>query len=738
MSKAIQNPLEDSIKSILNLYSTGKIQEAFDKVEILKKSYPNNALLFNISGVCLKALGQFDNAIIHFKSSLEIKPDYFEVSYNLGLTFQQIGNFNNAVNNFRTAINFKPDYAEAHASLANALKQIGLIEEAISSYQKTISIKPNYAEAHNNLGNILMDIGQTNKAKKCFEKAINIKPDFAQAFNNLGNVMRDYGQLSVAYKLYRNAAKLKPNFAEVHNNLGIIFSELGQHHSAIESYSDAIAKKKNFAEAHANLGNAQKRLKRLNDATKSFNRAIEINPNAPYILGDLINTKMNLCQWDKLTKDVKELKKKINNNEKAIRPFASLALISNPMTQKKIAENFANSRFPKRIGFSSINNRGNGNKIRVGYFSPDFRNHAVASLISELFELHDRHQFEIHAFYFGPKTNDEMNLRIKSAVDFFHEVRSLGHKNVAMLSRKVKIDIAVDLCGYTQDCRPEIFAERAAPVQISYLGYPGTMGVNFMDYIIADQIIIPKKSQKHFSEKVIYMPNSYQVNISKKNLVLNQLTREDLGLPNSSFLFCCFNNSYKIQPSVFKSWMQILKNVDDSVLWLYSSDSSVTENLKREAFKFGISINRLFFATYKPGINNFSNHIKLVDLFLDSLPYNAHTMASDTLRMGVPVLTCVGKTLASRVAASLLNAVNMPELVSSSQEEYIAIATDLASNRLRYKQVKEKLIKNLPNAPLYNTSMFAKDLEAGYKIVYEKNQNAQSTDHIFIDSLKKT
>lgn len=733
MNNSSQHPPQENIKSILNLYSAGKNQEAFDKVEALKNNYPNNALLFNISGVCLKALGRLDAAIKNFQISLDIKPDYFEVSYNLGLTFQQIGNFDNAIKSFKVAIKYKPDYAEAHANLAHTLKQVGHLEGAISSYRKTISIRPNYAEAYNNLGNILIDIGQINEAKKCFEEAIKIKPNFAEAFNNLGNIMRDYGQLDNAYKSYLSASKIKPNFAEVHNNLGIIYSELGEHLLAIESYSNAIDKKKNFGEAYANLGGAQKRLRRLNEATESYQNAIEINPNIPYILGDLINTKMNLCLWEGYAQDFEKILIKINKNEKAIRPFPSLALISDPKVQKRIAENFSKSRFHKSIDVSIPKKTNKENKIRVGYFSPDFRSHAVASLISELFEEHDRHKFEIHAFYFGPNTNDDMNLIIKSAVDYYHDVRSLGHKDVALLARKVKLDIAVDLCGYTQDCRPEIFAERAAPTQINYLGYPGTMGVDFMDYIIADKTIIPKKNQEHFSEKIIYMPNSYQVNVSSKDLTEIQFTRQEFGLPQEGFVFCCFNNSYKITPSVFKSWMKILQGVNGSVLWVFESNKNSVKNLKDAAVKHGVSKDRLIFASHM-SVEKHLNRIRLADLFLDTLPYNAHTMGSDTLRMGIPLLTCMGETLASRVAASLLFSLNLPEMVTITLEEYVSVAIKLATNQQEILKIKHKLSRNVLSSSLYNTRKFSKDLENAYLQIYENVKKKKKPCHIYVES----
>jgi len=442
---------------------------------------------------------------------------------------------------------------------------------------------------------------------------------------------------------------------------------------------------------------------------------------------------MHLCIWDDLPNSLNELTKKINNNEKVITPFALLALIDDPEIQRKTAEICVNDKHPKSYVLPEIGLYPKHKKIRIGYFSADFHNHATMHLMAELFECHDKKKFELIAFSFGPDQQDQWRKRILLCFDQFVDVRLKSDREISLLARKMEIDIAIDLKGFTQDCQPNIFAEGSAPIQVSYLGYPGTMAANYMDYLIADHTLIPEEKQQHYSEKIVYMPGSYQVNVSKRSVSKASLLRHELGLPNTGFIFCCFNNNYKIIPSVFTGWMRILEAVEDSVLWLFSNygNTSTTKNLKKEAREFGINEDRLVFATYMP-IEEHLNRIKQADLFIDTLPYNAHTTTSDALRMGLPVLTCIGNSFASRVAASLLNAVNLPELITINQEQYESLAIELATNPEKLKIIKDKLVSNLSTAPLYNTPLFTRHLESAYSMMYDRYQRGLDPDHIYV------
>lgn len=724
--------LHKQIKVIITLYNNGQIQEALYSAENLIKDYPKEPILFNINGVCYKAIGRLDAAVKNFERALNIKPDYIEVCFNLGVTQRELGQLNAAVKSYEKALNLKPDYTEAHFNLGNAFKELGQLEDAVKSYEKALSLKPDHANAHNNLGNAFSDLGHLNDAVKSYKKAVAVKPDFADAHNNLGIVFMELGQLNSAVKCYKRALIIKPDYAEVQNNLGVTFKSLNQLDDAIKSHEAALALKPDSAVAYINLGRIMLSIKRIDEALEFFERAIVLDPNLDYILGDLLHTKMHLCLWDDLANYLYELTNKVNNNEKVLKPFPLLALIDNPEIQRKTAEIYSKNKFPQNHFLPEMERYPKHKKIRVGYFSADFHNHATMHLMAELFECHDKCSFELIAFSFGAYKRDKWRQRVLLSFDHFLDVSLKSDQEVLLLARKMKIDIAVDLKGFTQDCRTGIFAMSAAPIQVNYLGYPGTMAADYMDYLVADQTIIPKENQKYYSEKIVYMPHSYQVNTSAINVPKTSFLRQELGLPKTGFIFCCFNNNYKITPTTFTGWMRILKAVEDSVLWLFESSKISIKNLKKEAIKFGINENRLVFAKFMPNEEHLTR-IQQADLFIDTLPYNAHTTTSDALRMGLPVLTCIGRSFASRVAASLLNAVNLPELITTNQEQYESLAIELAKNPEKLKIIKDKLVNNLATAPLYNTPLFTRHLESAYVEMYDRYQNGLEPDHIYVE-----
>jgi len=660
---------KEQINAVMNFYSNGKINEAIVAIKALNEDFPNVPLLFNILGACYQSLKQFDASIKMFETAVSLKPDYAEAHFNLGVVLKVSGRPNLAVESYKKAIELLPNYLGAHNNLGNALKQIGRLEEAVISYQNAIAIKPDYAEAYNNLGITFMSLERLDEAVKSYEMAISINSEYFDAHFNLGNAFSNKAARSID--------------------------------------------------------------KRRHKALKSYSKAYKIRPNADYILGNMLFATIHLCNWSGLSGHLEGLTKKINNDQKTTGPFALMALIDDPKLQRKATEIYANDKFPISNVLPKIEHYPKHKKIRIGYFSADFHNHATMHLMAELFECHDKNSFELIAFSFGPDRQDAWRKRVLLSFDEFIDVSLKSNEDVALLAKEMEIDIAIDLKGYTQDCRPGIFAKTAAPIQVSYLGYPGTMAVDYMDYLIADPTLIPKESQQHYSEKIIYMPNSYQVNMANRSFTSAVLSREMLKLPKEGFVFCSFNNAYKIAPSTFALWMQILKAVDGSVLWLLVSNDETAKNLKKEAKKLGIDKNRLVFANYVP-VEEHLNRIKYADLFVDNLPYNAHTTSSDALRMGLPVLTCIGKSFASRVAASLLNAVGLPELITSSQEEYEALAIELATNPKQLKAIKDKLAKNLPSAPLYDTPLFTRHLESAYKTMYDRYHEGLEPDHIYV------
>jgi predicted O-linked N-acetylglucosamine transferase (SPINDLY family) len=485
-----------------------------------------------------------------------------------------------------------------------------------------------------------------------------------------------------------------------------------------------------FAVAWANKGNTLKDLGLYDDAITHYDKALSLSPNIDWVYGDLVDVKLKICSWSDLTPLLEMISKKVIENENVSQPFSILTLNDDARIHKKSAEIYTQSKYPLNSALGKITKLPRNEKIRIAYFSADFKHHPVALLIAELFEIHDKSQFEIYAFSLV-KACDAMRDRLQRAFDHFIDAEEMSDSAVAKLARDNSIDIAIDLSGFTQDSRAGIFSYRAAPIQVNYLGYPSTMGADYIDYIIADKTLVPSESQSHYSEKIAYLPNSYQVNDRGRLISGRQFTKQELGLPENGFVFCCFNNSFKILPSTFGNWMRILKAVEGSVVWLLRDNSRAVENLKKEAQNHGVDPKRLIFADRMPLPEHLARH-RQADLFLDTLPYNAHTTASDALWAGLPVLTLVGRSFASRVAASLLNAIGLTELITSSQEEYEALALDLATDPQKIALIKRKLADNRLTSPLFDTPLFTKHLEAAYIKMYDRYQNELPPDHITI------
>ena len=702
--------------------------ESYRKALVINPDFP---ALHNNLGNALKDLGQLNDAAKSYLKGLTYNPKYIDLLNNLGVVFNELGQHDEAIKSFKKAIAIKPDYAEAYNNLGTALKDLGQLDVAINAYEKALSIDSDYTDSYNNLGIALKKLGRLDEAILSYEKALTINPNDADTHNNLGITLGELERLDDAILSYEKALAINPDYAEAYNNLGIIFLKLRRLDDANNSNKKALSLKPEFAEGYAAQGLIQTELKQLDKALESYYRVRAINPNLAYNLGAILNTKMNLCNWDDLPALLNELKNKINNNEKVIVPFDLLGLIDDPELQGKASEIYANDEFPKSDSLPNIGLYPKHKKIRIGYFSRDFRIHPVATLTAELYETHDRDQFEIHAFSFGPNTKDEMNLRIKAGVDHFHDVYAMPDKDIVKLARSFEIDIAIDLGGYTENSRTGIFAMSAAPIQASYIGVLTTMGANYYDYLVAGQTMIPKENQKYYSEKIVYLP-SYQVNDSKESLPEMTFTRQDLGLPEQGFVFCCFNNTYKITPDTFDSWARILSNAKGSVLLIFAANKLAEINLTKEITLRGVDPKRLIFGE-RLSRPEYLARYRVADLFLDTRPYNAGTTASDALRMGLPVLTLIGNSFNSREAASVINSLNMPELITTTQDEYESLAIELAEDTEKLKVIKDKLLSNLSTAPLYDTPLFTRNLESAYSEMYDRYQKGLNPDHIYVE-----
>ena len=671
-------------------------------------------------------------AVELFDQALKIRPHHADALNNRGLALQDLKRSEEALENYDRALTIEPGNAEALNNRGIALRDLKRLGDALKSYDRALKIKPDYAEALYNRGNTLGDLKRHEEALESYDRALKIKPDFAEALNNRGGALNALNHLDEALESYDRALKITPDFAGALNNRGVALVSLNRLDEALESYGRALKIKPDFADALQNQGNALRDLKRYEEALASYGCALKIEPNSEFLYGTWLYTRMRICDWPDLQNDISVLVNKVSCGEKASIPFRLLAISSSPALHRKAAEIWVQDKYPASHALPKITRRPGRDKIRVGYFSADYRNHPVSLLAAGLFETHDRSRFELTAFSFGPDTQDDLRKRIEAAFENFIDVRNKSDQDVAMLARNLGIDIAVDLGGFTEGSRTGIFAMRAAPLQLSYLGYLGTMGAEYIDYLIADQTIIPDECQKHYAEKIVYLP-SYQANDGKRRIADKEFTREELGLPASGFVFCCFNNSYKISPGVFDGWMRILRQVEGSVLFLFAENDLAAMNLQKEAAVRGVEAGRLVFGK-RLSVPEYLARYRTADLFLDTLPYNAGTTASDALWAGLPVLTCMGESFAGKVAASLLNAIRLPELITTTTEEYEALAIELATNPGKMKQIRHKLEKNRLTTPLFDTQLFTRHIEEAYTQIYERYQAGLPPEHMHVQS----
>ena len=683
------------------------------------------------SAISLFQSGQLNKANNICSEILKDEPNNFEILHLLGIISFQEKKYDLSVEYIKKALKINPEQAEANNNLGIALKELKKFEKASESFNKAIKIDSNFAEAYNNLGIVLKELNQIDSAIDNWKKSIKIKPDYVHAYNNLGNALLEQKNPKSAIDYYDKAILIDSKFYEAYFNHGNALQELGLFEDAIKSYEKAINIKSDYAEAYYYKGNSLREIKLIEKAIENYEKAFKINPNLNNLFGSLVFAKHCLCDWKFYEKDLEILEKEILKNKNISKPFTILSIFDSSPLQRISAEINVKDKFQNTKSLGPILKREPSKKIRLGYYSSDFRNHAMSYLLAGLFELHDKSKFELIAFSLGPEKKDEMTERIASTFDKFIETNSKTDKEITKLSRDLKIDIAIDLMGFTKSNRFGIFVERCAPIQINYLGYPGTSGSNCIDYIIADKILIPKENQIYYSEKIIYLPDTYQVRDSSQKISNKIFKREDFDLPKNSFVFCCFNKHYKFTPSVFEIWMRLLKKVNNSVLWMLDDNNKTSENLKNEAIKKGINSNRLIFAKRLPVDEHLSRH-KLADLFIDTFPYCAHTTCSDALWSCLPIVTRMGQSFESRVAGSILSAIDLSELISHTEKEYEDLALKLATNSEKLSEIRNKLKINRNTKPLFNTSLYTKNIESAYKTIYEKYLNKLPIENIEI------
>ena len=714
----------------LSLCQSGQLVEG-QKIylQILEREPANIKALSNLASIAMHN-GNLDQSIALFKTSLSIDSNQPIAHYNYGMALQKANEFENALTAYDAAIQLNTKFVQAYNNRGLSKSALKRHEHALADFNYATRLNPDYAEAYNNRGLTHSELKQHEDALADYAQALALNPNYAQAYSNRALTLDELRRYAEALADYAQAIALNPKYAEAYSNRGLTLMELKRFDEALADFAQAISLNPEYAEAYSNRGITYSELNRFDQALASHQRAFQLKPEIDYLLGSLLHTKMHLCDWDNFYPLIQQLQETINKQERGISPFITLGLIDNPALQKQVAEKYVQDKYPAIATHIKVGPYPTHKKIRIGYFSADFRNHPVALLTAELFELHDREHFEVIAFSFGANTHDLLRQRLEGSFDQFIDVKDRSDAAIAELAREMKIDIAVDLGGFTKYCRVAIFAMRVAPIQISYIGYLGTMGADYFDYLVADACLISQDKQQYYAEKIVYLP-SYQVNDRHREIADKVFTRKEVGLPDKAFVFCCFNNIYKITPATFDSWMRILKAVDNSVLWLLDPNQTASNNLKKEAAARGVDANRLVFGKPLPSPEYLARY-RVADLFLDTLPYNAGTTASDALRVGLPVLTQMGESFASRMAASLLNAVGLPELITTTSNAYEALAIALANHPPQLQAIKNTLQANLPNALLYNTPLFTKHLEQAYQAMHQRSQQGLAPDHIVI------
>ena len=709
----------------------GKLDEAissYDKAISLKPNFPE---AHNNKGNILKSQGQLDKAISAYSKALAIKPDYAEAFYNMGNVLQDQSQFSEAIASFDKALALKPDYVDAYNNMGNIFKDQGKLDKAILAYKKVLSLKPDYAEAHYNIGIALSDQGKLDEAITAFKKTLSIKPDYVEAYNNCGISLRDQGKFDEALSTFNKVLSFKPEFASAHFNIGVTLSDQGNFDEAIVAFNKALSFKPDYSEAHYYIGKVLINQLKLDEAIVSFDKTLSLNPNHASARLLKIFQQARICDWASVANE-RPFWTRLGTKGKIGMPvFPFLSLEDDPDGERLRSEINAQQKFPQTaLPFPTIPTT-RPQRLRIGYFSSDYKEHPVAYLIPKLLEQHNRDAFEVFGYSLHESSQSEVRQRLINAFDCFADVKGLSDRDVALRARQDNIDIAIDLMGYTKHSRTGIFAYRAAPIQINYLGYPGTLGADFMDYIVSDQCLIPTENQNYFTEKQLYLPYTYMPTDNGRKLSNQSITRSDFGLPANGFVFCAFNNNYKITRTEFDIWMRLMTKVKESVLWMRPSNKWAELNIKKEAQKRKVDPARIVFAERVTMEIHLARH-RLADLFLDTFNYNAHTTATEALWAGLPVVTKMGKSFAARVAGSVINAIGLNELITESEEEYEALALELATHPERLAQIKANLEANRLTQPLFDTEQYTQHLETGYQMAYDRYFYGKEKQHIFV------
>lgn len=689
------NPPQSLIDGLILLYTQKQFGNLLQATQPLLAAFPASSFLWNIIGAANRELGQLEPALAAYLRALEIKPTYAEAQYNLGIVYKDMCRFDAALAAYQHALQLAPDNGYAYHNIGVVLEQQNRFAEAIAAYKSAVAILPNYANA----------------------------------YFNMGNALKSIGLIEDAHDAYTTALTLNPAYAEAENNLGMILNLQGKSDEAIAAYYRALAIKPDYADAYVNLGHVLEDLKELDAAYEAYKQALILDPSAAEAENQMLHQLRNICNWDKFEERTASCPN-LGVKTERVATMPMLAAEDCPERQLIRAQKWAIGEY-KRQAKPFAKTYYSHKRLRIGYFSEDFRDHPVLQLVSGLLREHDKSRFEIFAYSYSPPSSDDLRAQLQNDVEHFVDVFHLSDQKIVDHAREAELDIAIDLAGYTGRARSHIFQARLAPIQINYLGYPGSMGANFIDYIIGDQYIIPSEKRCFYTEKLIYLPHSYLPNDNQREISKNLISRAAYGLPEDSFVMCCFNTNYKITPAEFDIWMRLLTKINGSVLWLREGNRWSKQNLRYEAEQRGIDPARLIFA----GRIDHADHLaryRLADLFVDTFHYNAHTTGSEALWAGLPVVTKQGKQFAARVGASLLQAIGLPGLITSTEAEYEALIYELAMDQERLKSIRDHIRDHRETCPLFDTMRYTRNFERGLTMAAERHQQAMPPEDIWV------
>lgn len=755
----MNQPEDEAVSELLRAYQAEQWQQVCQRCQSLLAQGIQRPDVRTLHGLALGRLGQLAEAESAYLSAIACDADYIDAYNNLGRLLWQQKRLGEAAHFYRVAIGKQPRRLELWIMLSNLLNDMGEYDQAVHVGQHALGLDANNPAIYTNLGNTFNATGDTERALQCYAKAQQISPGFALAAYNqalvltrlgrvdeaigvlrglvshhpehlfahvkLGDLLKQTGDDHEAIEMYRRALELNPGFGEIHNNLGTIYTKHSRWNEALRSYRLAVECGQSNPTVYQNLGNAYHALRQFESAIESYRRGLALAPNDVSLLPQLIHVQQKLCDWQGLD-HLRErmLLPALSSTEDGLFPppfnFLGAPLEITPAEHLVIAQRYAkNLQSVAQQRFQHPRPSAGAKQLKVGYVSADFHNHATAHLMLGLFRRHDREKVHVVAYSMSADDGSSYRKRIREDCDQFFDILTYSDVEAAQKIFSDGIDILIDLKGYTGDARPGIFAYRPAPIQVAYLGYPGTMGADFIDYVLADRTVLPTEHIPYYSEKPAYLPHCYQVNDIDQSIAAETPTRAECGLPDNGIVFCCFNAAFKIEPQVFALWMQILQAVPGSVLWLLGHQAVMVRNLRQETGKYGVDPERLVFAEYLPKAQHLAR-LQLADLFLDTYFYNAHTTASDALWTGVPVLTRIGNYFPSRVAASLLKAVGLDELIVTDSQAYVDLAIQLASSPERLQHLRTKLQQHRTTWPLFDTARFARALERIYLAMWQR------------------